>query len=70
MMYFGGWGWMWIFWIVIIGLVVWGVIALVRHSGSGGGAGATKTPLDIARERYAKGEISAEEFERFKKDLM
>ena len=31
--------------------------------------GKTRTPLDIAEERYARGEISREEFERLKRDL-
>jgi putative membrane protein len=66
MMFFGGW--MIIVWIIVIGLIVWGVIALTRHGGSTSGTGR-KAPLDIAKERYAKGEISKEEFERIKKDL-
>lgn len=66
---FGG-GWMIIVWVVIIGLIVWGVIALVRHTGPLSESGSNRAPLDIAKERYAKGEITKEEFERIKKDLM
>ena len=66
---FGG-GWMIIIWIVIIGLIVWGVVALTRRGGSGPSAGEKRSPLDITKERYAKGEISKEEFERIRKDLM
>ena len=66
---FGG-CWMIIVWIVIIGLIVWGVIALTRRAGSRSETGTNRSPLDIARERYAKDEITKEEFERIKKDLM
>jgi len=68
MMFFGGW--MMIVWIIIIGLIVWGVVALTRHAGGSYGGGERRHPLDIARERYARGDISREEFERIKKDLM
>ena len=66
--FFGGW--MIIVWIVIIALIVWGIIALVRHNSTGQVSSPGKSPLDIAKERYAKGEISQDEFERIKKDLM
>jgi len=68
MMFFGGW--MWILWIVIIGLVIWGIIALVKHSYSTSNTSQKRNPLEIARERYAKGEISKEEFEEIKKNLL
>jgi putative membrane protein len=66
---FGG-GWMIIIWIIVIGLIVWGVIALIKHQSSRSDTSSKQSPLDIAKERYAKGEISKEEFDRIKKDLM
>lgn len=66
---FGG-AWMIIVWVVIVGLIIWGVIALVKHTGSGSSSGSNRKPMDIAEERYAKGEITKEEFEQIKKDLM
>ena len=63
-MVFGGL-WMLIFWVGLIGLIVWGIIKLSQRDGST----PRHNPLDVAKERYAKGEISREEFEQFKKDL-
>jgi putative membrane protein len=69
MMMFGGL-WMLVFWGVIIALIVWGVIRLTR---SGGGKASNPreqiSPLDIARERYAKGDISHEEFTEIQRNL-
>ena len=62
-------GWMIIFWIALVGLIVWGVIAWTRNRGPESSAGEKRPPLDIAKERYAKGEISKEQFEQIKKDL-
>ncbi len=54
-----------LFWGGLIALIIWGVTRLSRRGDSTPKHG----PLDIAKERYAKGEISREEFEQLKKDL-
>jgi putative membrane protein len=63
-MVFGG-VWMFIFWGGLIALIVWGISKLSRRNGSS----LKHDPLDAAKERYAKGEISKKEFEQVKKDL-
>ncbi len=63
-MLFGG-VWMLVFWGGLIALVVWGITKLSGRSSSSTG----KDPLDAAKERYALGEISREEFEQLRKDL-
>lgn len=68
MMFFGG-HWMLIFWVVVIALIVWGVIALGKRGNSASGTTEKRTPLDIVKERYARGDISKEEFDQVKKDL-
>jgi putative membrane protein len=64
-MAFGGL-WVVVFWGVCIALVIWGVHRLTRRNDSS----QRQSPLDLAKERYAKGEINHEEFEKIKKDLM
>ena len=61
---FGGL-WMVVFWGGLIALIVWGIMKLTRR----GDATPKHDPLDVAKERYAKGEITREEFEQIKKDL-
>lgn len=63
-----------IFFVLLIVLVVFG---LARRRWSGGGCCSPlahdghdfHSAVDIARERYARGEISEEEFQKIKKDL-
>ena len=75
---FGGWWFMPIIMIVVVGLIIWGFIALFRSAGwagrgSGGCCGSTysgsESALDILKRRYASGEIGKEEFEEKKKAL-
>ena len=61
--------WMVVFWAAIIALVVWGVTKVTQREGSGSGTTDRRAPLDIAKERYARGDISREEFEQIKKGL-
>ncbi len=62
-------GWMIILWVVIVGLIVWGIVALARRGSTSSNNTESLTSLDIAKQRYARGEITKEEFERLKKDL-
>ena len=66
---FGGF-FMILLWVGLIILIAWVGMKIVKGSSNGGGGSESKSnALDIARERYAKGEISKEEFEQIKKDL-
>ena len=73
---FGGFGW--IFMLVFWGLIIWVIVSLVRGGfGRGhmcghdhGDSSHEKSPLEILKERYAKGEIDKKEFEERKKDLI
>ncbi len=58
------------FWVLVIVGVIWLVTALAR-----GGQMVTRPsaseprPLDVLKERYAKGEITKEQYEAMKQDL-
>jgi putative membrane protein len=82
--YFGPMGWGgfgsgfgWIFMLLFWGLIIWAIFALIRgvsgHGCCGHHRGENESKnggaLEILKERYAKGELSKEDFERMKKDL-
>ncbi len=66
-----GMGFGWIFMIALWALVILGVIYLIKVIA--GGSKISKSDdsaIDILKKRYAKGEISKEEFEARKKDIL
>lgn len=65
-MVFGGILWV-MFWVGVIALVVWAIRSLVGHGSKS--SSQRRDALDIARERYARGEITKEQFDQIKKDL-
>ena len=62
-MLFGG-IWMVLFWGAIIWAIVWGIGQV-----TGGSRRGDDDPLEIARRRYARGEITREQFEQLQRDL-
>ena len=54
-------------------LIIVGIVVLVKWMGTsfdkGGQVGGSKTALDILNERYARGEIDEQEFQKKKRDL-
>jgi putative membrane protein len=60
--------------IVIIGLVVWLFWSVVNQNNRNklerpGASGATQSALDIVKQRYARGEITKEQFDEMRHNL-
>jgi putative membrane protein len=66
-----GWGMgcFWIIGIIIIVAIVWIMVKVMNNNTSSKNFPG-KSALDILKERYAKGEISKDEFEERRRDLM
>lgn len=58
---------MWIIFLILIGVVIYFIIQSTKSKTSE--SSFRETPMDILKKRYAKGEISKQEFEKMKKDL-
>ena len=68
----GGFGILGLFFMVLFWfLVIWAIVALVRYFAHTNyhEIHEDTTPLEIIKERYAKGEIKKDEYEQMKKDL-
>lgn len=67
---FGGMGlgmlWGGLLWLVVIGLLVWAIIAF---TGSGRHRSADEEPVEILKRRFARGEITEAEFESARRRL-
>jgi putative membrane protein len=54
-----------ILFLVFLGLIIFGIYYLI----SGGRSKSSDSSLEILKERYAKGEINKEDYDRMKKEL-
>lgn len=57
------------FWVLIIGGAVWLVVTLARNNQGTATTASGQTPLAILQARYAKGEITKEQFDQMRRDL-
>lgn len=62
-----GWLFMGLFWIVLLGLLAWAVIALLPAARGTGKR--PEDPLEILDRRFARGEIDAEQYRRARDEL-
>ncbi|PIY60369.1 electron transporter RnfE [Candidatus Woesearchaeota archaeon CG_4_10_14_0_8_um_filter_47_5] len=58
-----GWGWMALFWVGFILLIIW----LVKTNTESGKQG--KNPLEILKERYARGEVAQTQYHEMRRDI-
>jgi putative membrane protein len=75
-----GWGhmnWGWgglvvqlLFWIIIILIIFWAIRYFIRLSRTHPPDNPQESSLDILKKRYASGDITKQEFEEMKKDLL
>lgn len=71
----GGWGlgmgFGWIIPLLVIGLIVWAIISFTRSRGTGFGGGETSPDrsLAILKERYARGELDRDTYQRMRAEL-
>jgi putative membrane protein len=70
MMGYGGYGgiFMWILIIIIVAVILYFVINRGKTTGILRGS-EKESPSEILKKRYAKGEITKEEFDKLKKDI-
>ena len=70
MMGYGGYGgmFMWLIWIIIAAVIIYFVFNLSKRNERPIDS-EKESPTEILKRRYAKGEITKEEFDRIKKEI-
>jgi putative membrane protein len=65
-----------VFWMLVIGLAIWLLSRIFPHgandvtsNSSTRNQDQSESPLDVLKRRYARGEVSQEEYERIRSDL-
>lgn len=66
-----GMGFGWIFMLVFWALIILGIVALAKwlFSSTSSGRSAGTRPLDVLKERYARGELTREQYEQMRRDI-
>ena len=72
-----GFPFMWLFWILIIGLIIWAVVQIANRSAGNQSAGGhypqitsqQDNALEVLKKRYARGEITKEEYDAIRQDI-
>lgn len=57
-------GWMWLWWLVGLAVLLLFVWAVARAAGSTGSRGPEESPEAVLKRRYARGEMDDQEYER------
>jgi putative membrane protein len=64
-----GWILMGLFWILLVGLVIWAAITLLPGARAAVGPAHRETPEEILARRFAQGEISVEQYRQARDEL-
>ena len=63
----GGWPFMVLIWGLVIAAIVAAIVTFTRRSG--GNDRSRESAMEILKKRYAKGELTKEEYDSMKKDI-
>ena len=63
------WGMGWGMWIIPL-LIILTIYFLVKNISQTKSSQGSESPMDILKKRYAKGEITKEQFEEMKKNIL